>query len=385
MALQSHEGRGTAGYLETDSAAREAAAIAGVPIVVVHAGELHEQMPPGGSIDDLCRATDHPTKPGFGVPAAAAIELILEHARQKQDHQGDTYPVTTTTKPAYLEPTDSVQVQPQCAYEPPLSVGTQIRMGEPLSLEERTLRYEHCRTGEPMELVTDNPAAFEIAGFQDVEHWTMDRESNEFKYDGSRRCAYAVTGEEKPYDPEEHLQEVLKGEAFQAVCERDKVKDPEAHLRANRLQWLCPSNTWSGRKYFTLGAGEFHSALIGGEWIPCVREKVRTRTQPVLGWAASNRQAAYRPRSGTENGHKGIVRKQGKYARESTIERRRWTTTLSIEALEVLDRMSSEMGLHRNEVVEQLVARAMEYKRSRYGNLMVFDPLKGDRGQQGPN
>ena len=266
--------------------------------------------------------------------------------------------MTATTKPAYLEPTDSVQVQPQCAYEPPLSVGTQIRMGEPRSLEERTLRYEHCRTGEPMELVADNPAAFEIAGFQDVEHWTMDRESNEFKYDGSRRCAYAVTGEEKPYDPEEHLQEVLKGEAFQAVCERDKVKDPEAHLRANRLQWLCPSNTWSGRKYFTLGAGEFHSALIGGEWIPCVREQVRTQTQPVLGWSVSKRQSAFRPRSGTENGHKGIVRKQGKYARESTIERRRWTTTLSIEALEVLDRMSSEMGLHRNEVVEQLVARA---------------------------
>ena len=73
--------------------AREAAAIAGVPMVVVDASELHEQMPPGGSIDDLCRATDHPTKPGFGVPAEVAIELILEHARQKQHHSSNTYPV----------------------------------------------------------------------------------------------------------------------------------------------------------------------------------------------------------------------------------------------------------------------------------------------------
>ena len=44
--------------------------------------------------------------------------------------------------------------------------------------------------------------------------------------------------------------------------------------------------------------------------------------------------------------------------RESNVERRRWTTTLAVEALAELDRISTETGEHRNEIVERLVMAA---------------------------
>ena len=89
--LADHDDQGRKYALE----AQQAAAMAGLPLLVVHAGELHEDMPAGGSIDDLCRPVDHP-RPGFGIPPAAAIELILEHARQSainqltDNHEGST-------------------------------------------------------------------------------------------------------------------------------------------------------------------------------------------------------------------------------------------------------------------------------------------------------
>ena len=98
-----------AGHKHADHA-QEAASIARIPMVVVHAAQLHAQMPPGGSIDDLCRSTTH-QKPGFGIEPTAAIELILEQAREHQKNQaaspnecpaGDQWPDSEEEEP--LEP-----------------------------------------------------------------------------------------------------------------------------------------------------------------------------------------------------------------------------------------------------------------------------------------
>jgi len=261
----------------------------------------------------------------------------------------------TATKPipAYLKPELADTPQPEVVYEPPLAIGTQVRMGPFRSLEERTFRYEHAKTGEPMELVSDQAEAYEIAGFQDVDHWTFNRETQEFELGGTMRCPYAVTGEERPYDFEAHLQEVLQADYFKGICERDEITDPEAYLRANHLRFMRPSNEWTGRKYFQIGEGQFHSALIGGEWIPVVRGSVRTKTQPVLGWALeSARQTSFKGDQQFK-GHRRIARDaKGRLVRESEVVRRRWTTTLAVDALEKLDAISAETGLHRNEIVE---------------------------------
>ncbi|QVV66758.1 hypothetical protein [Synechococcus sp. LA31] len=267
----------------------------------------------------------------------------------------------TATKPipAYLKPELADTPQPEVVYEPPLAIGTQVRMGPFRSLEERTFRYEHAKTGEPMELVSDQAEAYEIAGFQDVDHWTFNRETQEFELGGTMRCPYAVTGEERPYDFEAHLQEVLQADYFKGICERDEITDPEAYLRANHLRFMRPSNEWTGRKYFQIGEGQFHSALIGGEWIPVVRGSVRTKTQPVLGWALeSARQTSFKGDQQAK-GHRGEARDaKGRLVRESEVVRRRWTTTLAVDALAELDRISAETGQHRNEIVEALILGA---------------------------
>ena len=89
-----------------EKAQRCAAAAAGlsIPMVVVHADEIHPELPPGGSIDDLCRATDH-QRPGLGIPPSAAVELILEHAR----HQS-TQLTAAATEPLEAEPKGEAEV-----------------------------------------------------------------------------------------------------------------------------------------------------------------------------------------------------------------------------------------------------------------------------------
>ena len=238
--------------------------------------------------------------------------------------------MTTTTKPAYLDPTEITRPTGECIYEPPVSEGTLVRVK----------RFETSVCTDPGETTV------EIVGLGADTHTCPDGSIEQIPF------AYGL------WDTHEDPHIADWGQ-LKDHCDREGIEDALAYVQTDDgRKWLTGGHKIGDRRKFYLGRGQFHSALLGTDWVPCIYETVRVKTQPVLGWAASNRQAAYRPRSGAENGHKGIVRKNGKYATESNIQRRRWTTTLSIEALEVLDRMSSEMGLHRNEVVEQLVARA---------------------------
>ena len=240
--------------------------------------------------------------------------------------------MTTTTKPAYLEPTQAVSPSAKVVYEPPLEIGTLIRAHGLLDAPGDTVEivgFGVYVVPNPDGTTREEPYAFGL--------WDSHKEPSIFDF-GS----------------------------FQEHCDREGIDDIEAYLKTDSgRNWLSGGHKVGDQRRFKIGDGRFHSALLGTEWVPVFYEMIRTQTQPVLGWSVSKSQSAFRKRSGTENGHKGVIRQAGKYARESTIERRRWTTTLSIEALEVLDRMSSEMGLHRNEVVEQLVARADALLRTR--------------------
>lgn len=95
-----------------------AAATAGLPFLVVNASDLNPDLPAGGSIDDLCRAADHKSRPGLGVPPAVAIGLILEHAQQ----QLSTPEPLPTEADDLDEPDDSG-----------LSVGEQLDLSERLA------------------------------------------------------------------------------------------------------------------------------------------------------------------------------------------------------------------------------------------------------------
>ena len=238
--------------------------------------------------------------------------------------------MTTTAKPAYLEPREATSPTAQCLYEPALAIGTVVKV--------KRFDTASCRSagGETVEVVGIGTDSFK----------RPDGSTEEQLY------AYGL------WDTEE-APHIGDWGQLQEHCDREGIDDPMAYVETDAgKKWLTGGHKVGDRRKFYLGQGQFHSALLGTEWVPCVYETVRVKTQPVLGWAASTRQSAYRKRSGAENGHRGLVREAGKFAPESNIQRRRWTTTLSIEALEVLDRMSSELGMHRNEVVEQLVARA---------------------------
>ena len=233
--------------------------------------------------------------------------------------------------PAYLDPSEITMPTAKCLYEPPLAAGTQIRLGrfDPNSFQL---------------LPTDE--IVEIVGTGADEHTGPDGQIQRVPY------AFGIWQSEEPPHVGDWGQ-------LHEHCEREGITDIDAYLKTDAgRQWLTGGHKVGDRRKFYLGQQQFHSALLGTEWVPCVYETVRVKTQPVLGWAASKQQAAFRKRSNTENGHRGIARKAGRFARESDIERKRWTTTLSIEALATLDQLSSDLKLHRNEVVEQLVANA---------------------------
>ena len=279
---------------------------------------------------------------------------------------------STQPKPSYLEPSSVDLPQPEVIYEPPIQVGTEIRLGEDIPLEQRTFRYNHVKTGEPMELVTPAAQHFTVAGFQELEVWKFnpsrvefDHPDHEWKHVGYRNCFYAVTGKE--IEPVEDKEAIIKAKvqdaddkAFIGFCEQNNIQDRVAYLRANYRKWVCgPSGAWQGRKYFDIGEGDFHSALIGGTWVPVVRGSVRQQTVPVLGFEIKGaRQTSHKGKKQTK-GHKGGIRAaDGTFATESDIQRRRWTTTLDVECLKVLEQISKETGQHRNEIVEELIREA---------------------------
>ena len=91
--------------------------------------------------------------------------------------------------PGYLNPKEFAQATAQVVYEPPLAIGTVIRLGEHLSLEERTLRFEHATTGEPTELVLPQAEEVTIVG---LDEWAEEKYNPE-------TCQMEPTGRIIPY------------------------------------------------------------------------------------------------------------------------------------------------------------------------------------------
>lgn len=97
-----------------------------------------------------------------------------------------------------------------------------------------------------------------------------------------------------------------------------------------------------------------------GRWEQPVLEVIRENRKAVPGWLLSDAvrcDPAYRNRitGGGVQGSGG--RFVGRGEGGVSVERRRWTTTLTPEALEVLRSMAEATGMNRNEVVEQLLLR----------------------------
>ena len=264
--------------------------------------------------------------------------------------------MTTTTKPVpgYLNPKEFAQATAHVIYEPPLAIGTVVRLGEHRSIEERTLRFEHATTGEPTELVLPQAEEATIAGFDE---WAEEKYNPE-------TCQTEPTGRLIPYAysfwETEQPPHIGDWGQFNEYCEREGITDQDAFLETEAgKRWLTGGHKVGDRRCFEIGRGMFHSALLGGQWIPVVYETVRTQVKPVLGWALES--AAQTSYKGDEqaSGHRGVARDaKGRLVRESNVERRRWTTTLAVEALAELDRISTETGEHRNEIVERLVMAA---------------------------
>ena len=190
--------------------------------------------------------------------------------------------MATTTKPVpgYLQPKEFAQATAHVIYEPPLAIGVVIRLGEHRSLEERTLRFEHANTGEPTELVLPQAEEVTIAG---LDEWAEEKYNPE-------TCQMEPTGRMIPYayclwetEQPPHIGD--RGQ-FNEYCEREGITDQGAFLETEAgKRWLTGGHKVGDRRCFEIGRGMFHSALLGGQWIPVVYETVRTQVKPVLGWA----------------------------------------------------------------------------------------------------
>ena len=240
--------------------------------------------------------------------------------------------MTTTTKsvPGYLKPSEHEQPTARVIYEPPLSIGTLVRVK----------RFNTSVCIDPGETIV------EIVG-TDVDLITRGGQPQEIPY------AYALWDTHE--DP--HVSDIGQ---LQEHCKAEGIKDVQAFLKTDAgKRWLTGGHKIGDRRCFEIGRGMFHSALIGGQWIPVVYETVRTQVKPVLGWALeSATQTSYKGEE-QASGHRGVARDaKGRLVRESNVERRRWSTTLAVEALAELDRISTETGEHRNEIVERLVLAA---------------------------
>jgi hypothetical protein len=280
---------------------------------------------------------------GLPLPSRGSRTAIQPHTHQVSK---------TTDKPipGYLNPREFTTATARVVYEPPLAPGVLIRLGPDSTLEERTLRYEHAQTGEPTEMVLPEAEVVAIAGLDEFE---------EQKFNDAT-CRYEPTGKMIPYAYSlwETEQPPAIGDwgQYRDYCEAEG-HDPDTYAWTEAgSRWLTGGHKVGDRRMFIIGSGQFHAALIGGEWIPVVYETVRTQVKPVLGWAVES--AAQTSFKGAEQfkGHRRIARdKKGRLVRESDVVRRRWTTTLAVDALAELDRISAETGQHRNEIVEALI------------------------------
>ena len=249
----------------------------------------------------------------------------------------------TTAKPVpgYLDPREFTSATAHCIYEPPLSPGTRIR-----------LRRWSKQAGDD-DLPSDETVT--IVGFDEWEETAFSQATGQMEPTGRMiPYAYSLWDTEKPPSIGDWGQ-------FNEYCEREGITDQDAFLETEAgKRWLTGGHKVGDRRCFEIGRGQFHSALLGGQWIPVVYETVRTQVRPVMGWALES--AAQTSFKGDEQsrGHRRIARdkKTGRLLPESNVTRRRWTTTLDVNALEELDRISAATGQHRNEIVEALILGA---------------------------
>lgn len=111
---------------------------------------------------------------------------------------------------------------------------------------------------------------------------------------------------------------------------------------------------------FSVKWGQGLSAVqrADGRWEQPVLEVIREKRKAVPGWQLSDAvrcDPAYRHRTtgGGVRGDGGQFIGRGKDG--APVDRRRWTTTLSPDALDVLRTLAEANGLNRNEVVEALL------------------------------
>ena len=243
--------------------------------------------------------------------------------------------------PGYLDPREFTSATAHCIYEPPLSPGTRIR-----------LRRWSKQAGDE-DIPSDETVTIE--GLDEYEEKKFNPETGKVELTG-RMIPYAYSLWETEQAP--HLGDIG---AFHEYCEREGITDPDAYLKTEAGKtWLVGGHKIGDRRCFEIGRGDFHSALIGNEWIPVVFETVRTQVKPVLGWAVDSAAQTSFKGDDQSRGHRRIARdkKTGRLLPESNVTRRRWTTTLAVEALAELDRISAATGQHRNEIVEALILGA---------------------------
>ena len=250
--------------------------------------------------------------------------------------------MTATTKPVpgYLKPSEYADSTAHVIYEPPLEAGVVIRLS---------------RWGGDSSEAAASGETVAIVGFDEWEETAFSQATGQMEPTGRMiPYAYSLWDTEKP----PHIGDWGQ---FNEYCEREGITDQDAFLETEAgKRWLTGGHKVGDRRCFEIGRGMFHSALLGGQWIPVVYETVRTQVRPVMGWALES--AAQTSFKGDEQsrGHRRIARdkKTGRLLPESNVTRRRWTTTLDVNALEELDRISAATGQHRNEIVEALILGA---------------------------
>ena len=183
--------------------------------------------------------------------------------------------------PGYHKPTEFEQATAHVIYEPPLEPGTVIR---PLQWIHQTGRD----TVPGSELI-------EIVGL-DVDIVTRGGQPQEERY------AYGLWDTHE----EPHISDFGQLEEH---CDREGIADPVAYAQTDAgKNWLTGGHRIGDRRKFYLGRGAFHSALIGGIWVPVVYETVRTQTRPVLGWSLESAAQTSFKGSSQFRGHRGKAR-----------------------------------------------------------------------------
>ena len=88
---------------------------------------------------------------------------------------------------------------------------------------------------------------------------------------------------------------------------------------------------------------------------------MRVQTIPVLGFAEKDAHQTSFKGALQVRGHRGSRGASGRWTDEAVREdgtrivRKRWSTSMDVEVLDILDKLSKSNGLHRNEIVEQIV------------------------------